>query len=194
MFVKKLRKIIFSIMAACLIGIIFLIGYGCKENELSTYEQEIIILNEIYPSDIMIYGENISFKDSLKYRMISQISEEELDGSKFQYHFIIINDLSGSASLTQDEANLIMSYINEKHYTFFYIGSNYEDIFLKSGILEDPISSDCRGFQTGYEYGWVLSCGTEFITTQDIDEFKIYPQLLGECLVRNMVDVIKTEN
>ena len=197
-FGKKVKIIIFGIIAASLIAIIAFIVYGfttMEESGLTPYEKDIIILNEKHPSDIMLYGEDISFKDTLNYRKISEISEEELDGDgNWQYHFIIMNDLNGSVALTQEEANLIMSYINEKHYTFFYIGSRHEDIFLESGILERPLGSNCRGFRTGYTYGWVLNCGSQFIDKQDASEYKTNPEALGDWVANRMVFVIKTEN
>lgn len=197
---KTLIAIILSIVLFLMLGTILFVIYGyltMEEPNLTTHEENILILNKKYPSDIVLYGDEIDFSGDLQYRKIVQVEEFSLEGKEFKYHFIIVNNMANNISLTQDEWDLIGEFIINKHYTFLYIGMVNQDlsqVMIKAGILDTQLSNNCRGFMSGYQYGAFLYRGVEILQVKDLNDFKEFPQLLGEVLVTNMVDVIKREN
>lgn len=193
---KKALKIFLSILGVILIAVISFVIYGfmtMEDSPVDSYGKDIITLNETYPSDIMLYGDDVVFRETLKYRKIDKIDEESLN-AETQYHYLIVNDLSRNAPLTREDIRLISDYVTKKRYTFFYLGTGYGELFVEEGLLDQPMPSSERGFFSGYEYGIQLTLGGGFFSDRDLKEVEIYPQLLGENLTEIMAYIIRTEH
>ena len=106
---KKKNTIIIFVL-----GIILLITafFGIKmliskepEGGNDTYDDNIEILNEIHPVKILVYGEELYFRDTLKYEKITSISAEvlELDENAYERVVLVINDLNGTVELTEED-------------------------------------------------------------------------------------------
>lgn len=192
---KKVSWVIIAIICVIILSIIAFIIYGFSTmespNKTST-EQEIAKLNQDYQADIMIYGDNIAFDSDLIYRNINNINNDELIRPSYANHFIIINNLSNKIELNIEEANVISSLVIHNRYTFIYVGAGNEEVLIESGLLEYSPSSSCRGFYTGYTYGSFLHKGSEIIDSQDIKTFDAYPNLLGDLLIKTMIDIIES--
>ena len=56
----------------------FIIPHISEGDDFCPYKNEITILNDNYPSDIIIYGEEVEFDSRLKYRVINELSINSL--------------------------------------------------------------------------------------------------------------------
>lgn len=115
-----------------------------KATDLCNYSDEIRILNENFPSDIVVYGEDVNFDQSLNYRVITQISEENLKcDKKYKYSFFVINDRSGNLEISDEEFALCKRLCDEKDINFYYIGEHYlahlEEFGFHSGLFRDDL-------------------------------------------------------
>ena len=99
-----------------LLLIISFVSYGymtMQPTEGDTYDKNIVIVNENFPSDIVIYGEEIKFREELKYRNIDKIDEANMIQDSYEFRFLVINDRLGNVVLTKEDAALILELITD---------------------------------------------------------------------------------
>lgn len=194
---KKILISCLAVFGAAIVVVLVFVIYGfatMTSPDKTTMEKEIIILNQTYPSDIIVYGDDILFDKTLNYRKIVEINEDELASENYQYRFIVVNNLSGNINVTKQEADLISSCVKNDRYVFIYMGKPDSQVFIESGLLEQEVLSACRGFYTGYLHGVFLRYGVEIASTQDVKDFNTYPNLVGSLLITTMVKIINTEH
>ncbi len=87
-------------------------------------EYEAYALREKYPTDILWIGPWEGYEWEISIRFAESVNQETLtmrDG--FQYMYIVVNDLDGSVTLTEEEYRLINSYVkSDSRYHFLYLG------------------------------------------------------------------------
>ncbi len=200
---KKITVIALSIFIAALaVGIVsycifryFISSSLNEETAYSTYDTEIKILNESYPSDIIVYGEDVGFDSGLKFRTINEIKEEHFtQDSNYKYTFFVINDRGGTAKITDEEFELIKRVCDEKNINFFYIGKQYLEHLKDFGFYDQLYSTDPCGCayiispygRTGIDGVW---------TSTEEMVYANNPRLLGEILACTFVgNVIRSMN
>ena len=128
----------------CIVGCLFLLAgliaasvciYKNKETEddsSSKYreegweigEYEAYALREKYPTDILWIGPWEGYKWELSIRFAESVDQETLAmRDDFQHMYIVVNDLDGSVTLTEEEYRLINSYVkSDSRYHFLYLG------------------------------------------------------------------------
>lgn len=155
---KKILWVIGSIFGTMLLLIISFVvyGYSMKQPlEGDTYDKNIVIVNENFPSDIVIYGEKIKFREELKYRYIDKIDEENVIQDPYEFRFLVINDGLGDIVLTDEDIALILELIKQRRLMgFYYIGTEKLDMFQDCGIIQNELSSSACAFCTGYDHGF----------------------------------------
>lgn len=193
---KKLSSIllIVTISALVIFVVIMKLSSSPKENG-SVYENEIKVLNQSYPSDIIVFGEDVGFDPSLQYRTISELKEENLiSESKYVYTFLVINDHAGKLNITDEQFKLCKKMLDEKKVNFYYIGKQYLSKLKDYGFYDALYGDDYCGI------GTVISpFGTAPIQglwrEEDEEHFKENPGLLGQILAISFVDnVIRPMN
>ena len=131
------KRIIFIIGIFIVISIIvILIVLFCgKKDDKDAYDIAISGLKIEFNSDIMVYGEELEFREGFEYRRIDAITEEKLStDEEHGYRAIILYDRNGTISITDEELLLIKEYVEEKAYDMIYIGVNYLDDFERLGF------------------------------------------------------------
>ena len=168
--------------------------FGLPQNFKDSYEQSIYVLNENYPSDIVVLGDDVGFRDKLKYRQITEMTEENLRSEdSFKYTFFVINDRKGTLTLTDEDFALCKKIVDEKAISFYYIGTQYLPQLKKHGFFENEFTDDYMGI------AYVLASNPSgrasihgLWTSLEEENFLINSELLGEVLVYSFVDdVIK---
>ncbi len=160
-----------------------------------SYDKEIKVLNESFPSDIIVYGEDVGFHEALNYRTIEEISEENLTSdTKYKYTFFVINDRGGKLEITDEELKLCKKMCDEHNMNFFYIGTQYLEHLQAFGFHRGLYTDDACG--VGYVQGEMGHTTIQGLwTTTEEMYYSKNPELLGQLLAYSFVDdVIKMLN
>lgn len=129
------KKLVIGIWLIIAIIVVCAIVFLPREKESDGYDIAAEALNVEFNADIIVYGENPEFRDTVKYRTIDKISEETLNyEEEHGYRAIILFDHKGTINITDEEMLLIKTYVEEKGYDMFYIGKNYLDDFERLGF------------------------------------------------------------
>lgn len=192
---KKILWIIGSIFGTMLLLIISFVSYGymtMQPTEGDTYDKNIVIVNENFPSDIVIYGEEIKFREELKYRNIDKIDEANMIQDSYEFRFLVINDRLGNVVLTKEDAALILELIMQRRLMgFYYIGTEKLNMLKDSGIIQNELSSSACAFCTGYVHGF-LKYDIEWLYKNDELAIRQNDEFLGDVLLSQIVRSIQT--
>ena len=192
---KKIFWIIGSIFGSMLLLMISFVSYGymtMQPTEGDTYDKNIVIVNENFPSDIVIYGEEIKFREELKYRNIDKIDEANMIQDSYEFRFLVINDRLGNVVLTKEDAALILELIMQRRLMgFYYIGTEKLNMLKDSGIIQNELSSSACAFCTGYAHGF-LKYGIEWLYKNDELAIRQNDEFLGDVLLSHIVRLIQT--
>ncbi len=129
------KKVVIGLGIAIVLVLVGVINFWPKENEDDGYNIAAEALHVEFEADIIVYGENPEFRDTVKYRTINEITEEALNyEEEHGYRAIVLFDYKGTMNITDEELLLIKTYVEEKGYDMFYIGQNYLDDFKRLGF------------------------------------------------------------
>ena len=129
------KKVVIGLGVVIVLVLACAINFWSKEKENDVYNIAEEALNIEFDADIIVYGENPEFRDTVKYRTINEITEEELNyEEEHGYRAIVLFDYKGTINITDEEMLLIKTYVEEKGYDMFYIGKNYLDDFERLGF------------------------------------------------------------
>lgn len=132
---KKIKLMISMGSIGLILGIIVVVLIITRKPEPDGYDLAAEGLKKEFNADIIIYGEEIAFRENVDYRRIDKISEETLNSSaEHGYRAILLLDDNGKMSITDDELLLIKSYVEEKGYDMVYIGTQYLDDLVRLGF------------------------------------------------------------
>ena len=73
------KKFVIGLGIAIVIVLVCVINFWPKENKNDGYNIAAEALNIEFNADIIVYGEDPEFRDTVKYRTINEITEEELN-------------------------------------------------------------------------------------------------------------------
>jgi hypothetical protein len=102
----------------------FSFGGGSPTGGMDSVDTNIRILNEVRPTDVIVYGEQVEFRPHFVHRKVGNLSRESLtlNSDKYKHKAIVISDLDGTVALTQADYATILQLIQEEGYFFLYIG------------------------------------------------------------------------
>ena len=180
---KSKKKIILLTSFIASIALVFVIVIACmfsgnKATE-DQYSIDIRIMNE-HNASLVIYGDEVSFRNEVKYKNITEINESffTFDGNEF----FVINDRSSNASL-DDEDYIEIKDLISNGVTFMYIagtsGSKL-DIFKEKGFINDKFPKDKLGFVISARN---FKVGTGLWSYDAEEAYKINDELLGSSIV-----------
>lgn len=164
-----------------------------KQND--TYAEAIDVINNKLPTDVLVYGEDMDFRDGVKYSKISKLDDRSLSGSK-KYTVLIINDMSGKVTLSDQELDLLKEKTKDVNFYFYYCGKNLIDKLVSAGIFDENTFQDgdlCCGYVTSegekIRYGGIY---TENL--KQIDDKNHNKEGLSELLLTNLLRCYKSNN
>lgn len=172
---------------------IFVVIRASRENSndfQDDYSRHIKILNN-YPIDIIVYGEDIPFRDNLNIRRIDEISKKLLKSS-IKKQILILSDLDDSMSISDEELLIIKDELeNNNDFDFYYLGTKELERLKQLGFYKEerPLGDYClaiviyegrREFFTGI---WAES---------DVKATKDNRETMAMLLARQFVRVLKS--
>ena len=91
---KKTKLIMISVFTAIgvIIGIVVAFVLWKGNNKKDSYAVAVEKMNEKTGIDVMVYGEEIDFREDFKYRTIEEISKETLKADEYFKYRAIINN------------------------------------------------------------------------------------------------------
>ncbi len=112
------------------------------DDEKDTYDEEIILINETFPVDVVIYGEDIKFRPEFQYRKIDYIDDSllEYDTSKYVRLSIVISDLNSLVTLTDEDCKVIKKGVNDNLIDFYYLGTKNINKLVEHEIIREPLA------------------------------------------------------
>lgn len=139
-YLRKIRGVsLITIFALCIIigGIYIFINRDDGEADMSSVERDIRILTETYPTQFVVYGEMIDFDSSIKVKYVEEINEETLRREpQYVYSVIIVNDLTGKVTLSDEEWGMISELVkSDNTYNLFYLGNEDIDQLLRTEVI-----------------------------------------------------------
>ena len=163
---------------------------GEEQESLTSVEQDQKIVTESFPTQFVIYGDEIDFAPAVFVRYINAINEENLRiQNGYTHQMIIINDLSGNVNLSDEEWLLINQYVkSDSRYNMFYLGSKEFEQLVDLEIVTDGMLS----------YETDLSIGIVHEGEQRVVVFGTYQintkGSLSEALIHEHVFALKQSN
>lgn len=144
------KKYIFAIVTiiVALVTAGMLILFSEEEDELDGYDIAARGLDIEFNADIMVYGEEPDFRDTVKWRKINEITDETLNYEETHgYRAVVLFDHGGTMTISDEELLLIKSYVEEKGYDMIYIGKDY---LADLGRLGFTVGYDTDEYSLGY--------------------------------------------
>lgn len=160
-----------------------------------SYDQNIKILNQSYPTQIVLYGDEIKFRDALVYEETDNIesSIESFNKKKYKRMVIIINDLAGNAKLNEGDCLAIKAAIDEGLTDVYYLGIGQFSTLQNAGIWNGSVQSGDLSMVTAlYNHTYCFFSGVW--TDYDVSMTQNNPEALGQVLVSQMVRCIRSNN
>jgi hypothetical protein len=163
---------------------------------VDSYDQDIIVINKNFPSEILLYGDDIHFREAVKYKKIDDIDDATLKTDKtFKYHFLIVNDLNNNLKITEDDFIRLKKHADENQLNFYYIGEQYLNVLRELGFYGVAYNDENRSVAyTISPYPPEMYSYVGIWTTNEEAALTINPEILGELLVYSFAHVIKTIN
>lgn len=138
--IKKATVIgIITFFTICILVGTMHIFFRKDQEELSSNEKALKIVTETYPTQIIVYGDKINFDSAISVKYIDVVNKETLTReSKYSYSLIIVNDLTGNATLSDDDWSLLSDLVkSDNTYNLFYLGDEDIDQILRVGVVSD---------------------------------------------------------
>ncbi len=140
---KKKLLVIGFILAIIISGIFSFFAYRNRiieegANELTSVEEDRIIVVEKIPTLFTIYGQKMDFDEAISVKYVETLNNDTLilDKAQFKQQMIIINDLDGKLSITDEEWRLIGTLIDSnENYSLFYLGDKEINRMQELGVI-----------------------------------------------------------
>jgi hypothetical protein len=197
---KTICIILAMLIVVAVAFVAILTSLPSKEEFVSSFDKALIVLTETYPSDVMIYGENIVFSADthmLQPRIITEITANEIKKPVDKvYSFLVINDRDGSAKFSKADWITIKKLVDENEISFYYLGEQYLDILAELGFY-GKVGMD-GNLSVGYFIApppFNRSSAIGIWTKDEEALMSVRIEILGEILAASFVsDVIKEMN
>lgn len=165
-------------------------GDGNDNNSIS---DSIKIIEESYPTDVIIYGDDITFETKIQYRKVDSLGGTALERiSGFQYTYLVINDLEDKLTLTKLEITAIKEFVNKSGNGLAYFGTKY----LTSFDDVTKLSADIKGNKAvAYNnIGGNVKKRIGFWTDREEEIKKDNPYIQSELLMYTIEDFLRSNN
>lgn len=122
---KKIIRVccLIGCLIVLVVGVIVVVNFSDENNITSSTSESELYITDVIPTEIFVYGDELTFSSDVYMDQIDEISEDSIM-SNWKYNFIILNDPNGNMSLSDEEMDLLNTYVVEKYYNIIYLGSN----------------------------------------------------------------------
>lgn len=194
---KKSKKIMIGAIGVIIVFIVLLLGIKIyfdyktyqevsKDDKNSDLE---LLMNKI-PTEVLVYGKDISFEKGMKYKRIDTIDEHVFD-TKQEYIYLIINDMDGTSGVTYEELQLLKTLLDKNQKAnLIYLGTKQLQSFMSIGYYNQIPIDDAEGFAyVVYEGCRIDDWG--IWTTEDNNILKIRKEYLSDVLINYMAQYVR---
>lgn len=141
------------------------------------------------PTDIMLWGDDFTLPEGLEYRKLEKLDEESLaKKDSYKYSFLIINDLEGSVTLSEDEIELVRAHIYDNQNTLIYFGDKYLTTWQSPSMSELTVDGN-RAVEYRFEGDKAVSV-IGIWGAEETEDYKKYPNMLGDVIVYEIEECI----
>lgn len=169
----------------------FIEGLMDNDEPTDSIEKALKVIQENFNTEILILGSSIEFETAPEFRYVEGIDEETVKKGS-QYKVIILNDLEGKITLSNDNINALSEYISEEGNILIYLGERYKTVF-------DDTSKGVANVEGNLFYMYYMlddnphrNIGAWTQTEQEYS--KDYPYLLGNALIYAIESYIEESN
>lgn len=190
-----MKKKVIIILILAVIGALSLKKYITDrtgdEKFLLYDKKDINMINNVHPTEILVYGDDVLFDEGLSYRKIDKLSEETLTSSRnYECTFLIINDTKRDSLLFDKDFTLCEKMCENGKFNFAYVGERYIEHLAKRWFDDRILIDEIRGLAyTNTPHGYEFCRG--FWTTDDENNYKDNQYLLGSAMVNLIMNIIK---
>lgn len=155
-------------------------GLTPPDPETDYYSECIDYLNESVSFRLMVYGEEIAFRDSLTYETISDLKEETLTREE-DYVYLIFNNLNNTHTVTNEDIDDLNRFADRNaNFSYIYLGEK-GTLTPDGDVLYTSMDGDLS-------YGYLMEEGERFSvggiwTTEDAKVCKQNPEWLSERMI-----------
>lgn len=161
---KKQKLIRVAIVVGVIASIIALVVVLCSLPDTTReyeddYDEAIAILTDKRPTNILLYGDDMFFRDGVDIKKISSIDENTLSTKK-NYTVLIINDENGNVTLSESELTFLKNKIDEDmNFYLYYYGIDLIETLEGREIIQPDTCTQgdlcsasvvCNGQRTGF--------------------------------------------
>jgi hypothetical protein len=167
---------------------------GCSGVSSGGENGDVKLVNENYPTEIIVYGDIVEFDHGFVARYIDSISIENLTSDeKYMFSVLVINDLEGNAPVSDEEMQIIKEMFDEENLNLYYFGTNLLGPLKEYGFYSDTLQpTDMSIAQVHEPQGSIVSIYGIWNTYLDEGYHTKNSKLLGQGLIRSIVyDIIK---
>lgn len=180
---------IIAVVVCVIIGVIRIPGMGKKTGNETDLDRIKKVMEETRPTDVFILGKDIQFEVDINTKKVAKLTQEELDSDK-DYKVIIINDLDGEISLSDDEIKYAENLIKKNGYLLIYLGEKYAKEW---NVENEGIANLSDNLCYSY-YSW--DGNPKRVVGQwlqsDQDELEKYPYSLGQTMLYCIEEYLMT--
>lgn len=169
---------------------------GNQDFEGDTYDEEIVIVNQSFPTDVVLLGEDIYFRPAFQYRRIDKITLDSLsyDPEKYIRLVLVISDLGGSVHLIDEEYSVIKQLLDDNVIDYYYFGTSKVADLIKHGLWEVRVVTDRKEMGMGVCLYHNIQTQFNMWDEQDAAMQAINKENLGLCIVAQIARCIKSNN
>jgi len=174
-----------------------LIPTGCLKSGdivLTSNESAFITVTQTYPTELIVYGDDLNLDPACHVRKIDAITEENLKiDDAFLFFVLVINDIDENAPISDAELKLIISIVDQGNLSLYYFGKRLIKPIISEGnyITDDIMTTDMSIARVHEPYGSLCVLGVWTDELQEIYETQ-RPDIFQETFLGSVVrDVIK---
>ncbi len=126
-------------------------------NSMSQEEYRKYLLNEMFPTEFVVVGSEMTFDSSVSVRSVEEITEESIAIREgYRHCIIVVNDVDGTTEVSEETYRMIWELLNkDTRYYFIYLGTrqlkyltelgnHYNVIFSESDVALAYVQEDNR--------------------------------------------------
>ena len=153
---KNVKKLFVWGILSCvfLCAFFFLAWYLYDSNKADEYLKTLAQKADGNEMDIIVYGNlKDTKKATINFRRTECLNQESIEGfSPNSYHLVILSDIDGKLSISDEELILLREYCESKHYDMFYVGEAHMEQMVRCGFDTKVLPGECSLYFCGYQF------------------------------------------
>ncbi len=133
-------------------------------------EKYTYFINEVIKPDIVVYGDEDPFHESLNHTVIDKLTEENIhQKSDAELRLLVHIDRTGEIELTVEQLLMVKRLVEEENMDMIYIGERHLSTFREYGFVYGDYSEDVRSlayvgsFYKDQQVDWSQWAGNPYV-------------------------------